>query len=65
MEESHRASLTIEQCRAGSGVQVLALRRTDGEIIANPDGDLGVELGCGLVVIGESQLEYLERDHRD
>ncbi len=57
------------QMRQRAGVTILAVRRADGHIIANPNADFVLQVGDTLIVLGAhidiaqvAQLQPLSRD---
>jgi voltage-gated potassium channel len=55
-------SLIEAQLRKGHGVIVLAIRKSDGEMLFNPPPEAAIEAGDFLIVMGESaNLRKLEQ----
>jgi len=47
--------------RHGQGIAILAVRKKDGTLVANPSGDTGLQVGDELVMIGtREQLRSIE-----
>ena len=60
-QDSPLVNATIEQGCSSGGIQVLVLKRRDGQIVVSPSGDVVVQRGDGLIVVGAGpQLELLE-----